>query len=390
MADCPDRLLKLQEAIEKKEDETHEADELMINEVVYLNEQKVNPNSFEADSDTSNIWYLDNGASNHMSGNRSFFSELDEKITGNVRFGDDSRIDIRGKGSIKFVFNGGEKKILHNVYYIPNLKSNIVSLGQATEAGCKVRMKDNQLYLYDRLGKLMIRTMRSRNRLYKVNLQTENDQCLQVTTTSTESSKWHARLDHINVDTMKMMINKELVTGIPRMTINKDTCVSCLLGRQTRQPFPSETAYRATRPLKLVHGDLCGPITPATPARKKYVFVIIDDFSRYMWTMLLQDKSEAFKKFKRFKSLAEQETKTEIQTFRTDRGGEFMSLEFQACCEASGIKRHMTAPYSPQQNGVVERRNRTLLEMTRSILKHMSVPNNLWGGSCSPCHLFDQ
>ena len=143
MADCPDQLLKLQEAIEKKEDETHEADELMINEVVYLNEQKVNPNSFEADSDKSNIWYLDNGASNHMSGNRSFFSELDEKITGKVRFGDDSRIDIRGKGSIKFVFNGGEKKILHNVYYIPNLKSNIVSLGQATKAGCEVRMKDN-------------------------------------------------------------------------------------------------------------------------------------------------------------------------------------------------------------------------------------------------------
>lgn len=98
-----------------------------------------------------------------------------------------------------------------------------------------------------------------------------------------------------------------------------------------------------------------------------------------MWTILLGEKSEAFEKFKRFKTLVEQETKTEIKTFRTDRGGEFTSYEFQAYCDKNGIKRHLTAPYSPQQNGVLERRNRTLLEMTRSLLKHMNMPNLLWG-----------
>lgn len=137
--------------------------------------------------------------------------------------------------------------------------------------------------------------------------------------------------------------------------------------------------YRATRPLELVHGDLCGPITPPTHAHKRYVFVLIDDYSRYMWTILLQEKNEAFEKFKNFKVLAEQETKSELRTFRTDRGGEFCSNEFVAFCEKNGVNRHLTAPYSPQQNGVVERRNRTLLEMTRSILKHMKVPNFLWG-----------
>jgi len=98
-----------------------------------------------------------------------------------------------------------------------------------------------------------------------------------------------------------------------------------------------------------------------------------------MWSLLLKEKSEAFNKFKSFKACVEQETGATIKTFRTDRGGEFVSQEFQAFCDASGIKRHLTAPYSPQQNGVVERRNRTLMEMTRSILKHMSVPNYLWG-----------
>lgn len=96
-SNCPDRLLKLQEAVEKRDDDTHEADELMMHEVVFLNEKKVIPKNFEDNLDTRNVWYLDNGASNHMSGNRSFFVNIDETVTGKVRFGDDSRIDIKGK-----------------------------------------------------------------------------------------------------------------------------------------------------------------------------------------------------------------------------------------------------------------------------------------------------
>ena len=98
-----------------------------------------------------------------------------------------------------------------------------------------------------------------------------------------------------------------------------------------------------------------------------------------MWTILLKQKSDALGKFKIFKERVEQEAKARIQTLRTDRGGEFVSSDFDIYCEESGIRRHLTAPYSPQQNGVVERRNMTLLEMTRSCLKHMSVPNYLWG-----------
>ena len=118
---------------------------------------------------------------------------------------------------------------------------------------------------------------------------------------------------------------------------------------------------------------------PPTPGNKRYLFVLIDDYSWYMWTVLLKQKSEAFEIFKTFKNLAGQETRTLVKTLRTDRGGEFMSQEFKLFCVKDGINRHLTARYSPQQNGVVERHNRTLLEMTRSILKHMTVPNLLWG-----------
>lgn len=92
-----------------------------------------------------------------------FFYKLDEAVTGMVRFGDNSRINIRVKGSIQFVFEGGEKKILNNVYYILGLRSNIIRLGQATEVGCKVRMKNHTLTLFDKYGGLMVRTTRSTN-----------------------------------------------------------------------------------------------------------------------------------------------------------------------------------------------------------------------------------
>ena len=256
------------------------------------------------------------------------------------------------------MFKGGEKKILGNMYYIPGLKSNIVSLGQATEAGCEVQMKEDQLTIYDRVGKVMTRRTRTKNRLYKVTLEVDSQDCLQITAKS-ESSTWHARLGHINTGTMKAMINTERVIGIPALTVEKETCMSGLLGKQTRKSFPQTTMYRATRPLKLVHGDLCGPITPPTHAHKRYVFVLIDDYSRYMWTILLQEKNEAFEKFKNFKVLAEQETKSELRTFRTYRGGEFCSNEFVAFCEKNGVNRHLTALYSPQQNGVAETKQNT-------------------------------
>ena len=183
----------------------------------------------------------------------------------------------------------------------------------------------------------------------------------------------------VPTDTVKTMIKKELVTGIPALADSTKTCVSCLKGKQTRKPFPQATAYRASKHLELVDADLCGPFTPPTPSHKRYIFALIDNHSRYMWTVLLTEKSEAFEKFKIFKKRVEQETKTELKTLRTDRGGDFVSREFQSYCDKYGINHHLIAPYSPQQNGVVERQNRTLLEMTRSILKHMNVPNYLWG-----------
>jgi len=370
--------LQLQETQENDNKETQVADELMMHEVVYLNEQSCMPSSFETNVDGENVWYLDNGASNHMTGDRRYFDKMDHSITGKIRFGDDSRIDIKGKGTIAFIDLNGKPRVMLDVYFIPELKSNIISLGQATESGCEIKLKDGYLTMHDQEGKLLVKAERSRNSLYKVKMGLRKEACLYLTSTSM-SSLWHARMGHVSLITLKSMIDKELIQGAPSLVIESEVCGSCLLGKQTRQSFPQATVFRATKKLELIHGDLCGPITPKTSVGNRYIFVLIDDYSRYMWTVLLKEKGDAFFKFKNFKALVEKESGEKIQTFITDRGGEFVSGEFNSFCERTGIRRHLTAPYTPQQNGEVERRDRTLLEMARSILKHMHMPNYLWG-----------
>lgn len=356
--------------------ETEETETVFIHEIVFLNEGNVVPKKLKAAKGDEEEWYLDNGASNHMTGNRNLFSELNERIVGKVRFGDGSCVDIKGRGSILFQGKRGEQRLLTNIYYIPALKNNIMSLGQATEAGCEVVMKGCHLVMKDVEGRVLMKVQRSENRLYKIGLKIGSQVCLQAKITN-DAWKWHARMGHVNFDSLRKMSSKRMVLGLPHLEQENQFCESCLVGKQTRTSFPQATSYRATRMLELVHADLCGPISPPTIGGNRYIFVLIDDFSRYMWSFLLKEKSEVFESFKSFKVLVESQTELKIKTLRTDRGGEFMSQSFQAYCDQSGITRHLTAPYTPQQNGVVERRNRTLLNMTRSILKAMKVPNYL-------------
>ncbi|KAJ0587052.1 putative RNA-directed DNA polymerase [Helianthus annuus] len=349
-----------------------------VQETVYLNEEKVIPKNYESGSEEKDLWYLDNGASNHMTGNISFFSELNKRVGGKVKFGDGSQVEICGKGSILLLGKTGEQRLLTDIYYIPSLHSNIISLGQATECGCDIRMKDDYLLMRDAQGKVLMNVTRSKNRLYTIKLKVGKPVCLKARIDN-ENWLWHARLGHLNFESMKQMVNKDMVVGMPKINHENQICDSCLVGKHTRQSFPKMASFRATRALELIHGDLCGPISPSTIAGNRYVFVLVDDFSRFMWTFLLKEKSDAFETFKKFKVMVEVEVRRKIKTFRTDRGGEFTSHEFSRFCENEGIIRHLTAPYSPQQNGVVERRNRTLMEMTRSILKARQVPNFMWG-----------
>nr|GEZ01874.1 zinc finger, CCHC-type [Tanacetum cinerariifolium] len=171
------------------------------------------------------------------------------------------------------------------------------------------------------------------------------------------------------------MAQRDLVCGIPTIKHTTQICDVCLIKKHSRAPFPKKAKVRSTSPLDLVYGDLCGPITPPTPSEKKYIFLLVDDYSRYMWVYFLITKAQAFDTFKEYKKSIENELRTTLKMLRTDRGGEFTSNEFM---QANGIARQLTAPYSPQQNGVVERRNRTIMSTTRCVMKAKNMPQNFW------------
>lgn len=348
------------------------------NNVVLLNEEAVIPKLSHGENVQSNLWYLDNGASNHMTGHREKFKTLDEGVTGKVKFGDGSTVEIKGKGSIILKCKNGEERLLHEVYFIPSLCSNIISLGQLSENGNKVIMHGDFLWIYEKQGDLLMKVKRSLNRLYKIIIESSSNECL-LSKSEETSWLWHSRLGHVNFKAMKLMSNAHMADGIPDFVQPKEICSGCLLSKQARKPFPAQSTFVAKKILGLVHADLCGPISPPTPSGNRYFFLLVDDFSRIMWVFMLKTKDEALEHFKKFRVLVEKETKEVIQTLRTDRGGEFVSKAFEEYCQEAGIQRHLTAPYTPQQNGVVERRNRTVVAMARSFLKEKGLPSFFWG-----------
>ncbi|KAK9054019.1 hypothetical protein SSX86_025095 [Deinandra increscens subsp. villosa] len=350
-------------------------------EQVLLHEARVVPSSFTDHSSKEEAeeveWYLDNGASNHMTYNVSLFSSLNTNIVGKVKFGDGSSIEVKGKGSVVLRGKHVDQRTLTNVYYLPKLKSNIISLGQLAERGCEVRILDEYLWLYDRLGKLILKVRRAHNRLYKVTLSAGSEMCFQ-TRLEGETGRWQSRLGHANFHTLENVTHKDLVIGVPRLKYEAHICDICLAGKQVRDSFPKESLYGAKHPLELVSMDLCGPITPETKSGIRYFMLILDDYSRYMWVYFLRSKDDAFDTFKKFRSQVESQLDHKIKSLRSDRGGEFTSSKFKEYCELNGISRMLTTPYSPQQNGAVERRNRTVMNMTRCILKEMNMPHVYW------------
>src|SRR3984885_12829257 len=132
-------------------------------------------------------------------------------------------------------------------------------------------------------------------------------------------------------------------------------------------------------PLELVHTDTCGPFSKRTPRGEEYLILFIDDFSRFVWLGLMKHKDEAFEKFKSFKALVENESGHKIKCLRSDRGGEFTSNEFFDFCEEHGIRREFSTARTPQQNGVVERMNRTIQQMARAMLDESGTPATFWG-----------
>jgi len=157
-----------------------------------------------------------------------------------------------------------------------------------------------------------------------------------------------------------------------------ETCEACLLGKMTKAPFTG-FPERAQDLLELIHTDVCGPMSTTARGGFQYFITFTDDFSRYGYVYLMKHKSETFEKFKEFQNEVENQRGKKIKALRSDRGGEYLSHEFSTHLKSCGIVPQLTPPGTPQRNGVSERRNRTLLDMVRSMMSQSDLPLSFWG-----------
>ncbi|GKB37255.1 zinc finger, CCHC-type containing protein [Tanacetum coccineum] len=198
-----------------------------------------------------------------------------------------------------------------------------------------------------------------------------------------DSILWHARLGHVHFKRMQDMSKDGL---IPAFDMDTEKCQTCMLNKITKKPF--QNVKRETEVLELIHSDLCDLHATPLLGNKKYFVTFIDDASRFCYVYLLHSKDEALDKFKVFKTEVELQQGSLIKRFRTDRGGEYMdTLYFQSV----GIIHETTAPYTPQQNGISERKNRVLKEMVNSMLSYSGLSQGFWGEAMlTACYLLNR
>ena len=255
------------------------------------------------DPHNDRMCYLDTGASSHMTGKKEFFHNIDDNMKGRVRFSDGSTIPYKGKGDISVTLKNGEILLIQNVLYLPDLKTNILSLEKLDDQGCKTSLSNGFLTVHDRVGRLLTKTKKTSGNMYKMKIDI-NEECSVIKEEESEAWLWHKRFCHQSFYTLQDMIRGDLVKGLPHFRSPNEVCTHCISSKHSRAPF-SSSSFKALSVLELLHMDICGPISPQKIGGKRYFFLIVDDYSRCMWIALLKEKSEALEQFKKFKSMAE-------------------------------------------------------------------------------------
>ncbi|GJX16900.1 retrovirus-related pol polyprotein from transposon TNT 1-94 [Tanacetum coccineum] len=319
---------------------------------------------------------VDSGCSKHMTGNLKLLTNFVEKFLGTVKFGNDQIAPILGYGDL---VQG--TITIKRVYYVEGLNHNLFSVGQFCDADLEVAFRKSTCYIRDLKGNDLLTGSRGTD-LYSISLQdstTPNPICLMAKATSSQAWLWHHRLSHLNFDTINLLSKNNIVNGLPKLKFVKDhLCSSCELGKAKRKSFHTKTTPSSKRRLQLLHMDLCGPMRVESINGKKYVLVIVDDYSRYTWTHFLRSKDETPGVLIDFLTLVQRGLHAQVTTVRTDKGTKFLNKTLHAYFAKEGIRHETSTARTPEQNGVVERRNRTLVEAARTMLSAAKVPLFFW------------
>ena len=323
-----------------------------------------------------------------MTGDLSLLKNFTRKNGGRVTFGDNTKGKILGVGDV----GNGTSPLIENVFLVDNLKHNLLSISQLCDKGYRVIFESSKCLIENVCNNEVVFFGDRSENVYTIDIEklTCKNQCLSAL--NDDSWLWHRRLGHASMHLLSKLSKKEVVRGLPNLPFQKDKiCDACQFGKQVRSSFKSILEISTTRPLQLLHMDLFGPSRTTSLGGKHYAFVIVDDFSRYTWVIFLATKEEALKTFSYFCKRVQNEQGYLITTIKSDHGGEFDNDAFEILCNENGYKHNFSAPRTPQQNGVVERKNRILQEMARSMLNENGLPKYFWAEAVNTsCHIVNR
>ncbi|KAJ9544496.1 hypothetical protein OSB04_024203 [Centaurea solstitialis] len=297
------------------------------------------------------IWYLDSGCSRHMTGSKSVLSDYHDERGPSVTFGGHGRGQTRGYGTLT---NG--VTTFKRVAYVEGLMHNLLSISQLCDKNHKVCFSKKKCKVKNKRKEVILTGVRQAD-IYIINMNTSTDNFCFVSRASTDTNwLWHKHLSHLNFKTLNQLCINNLVTGLLDFRYTKvSLCSACEKGKQTRASFKSKQISSISSPLQLLHMDLFGLVNVQSIAGKKYTLVIVDEYSRYTWSDAPEEIILFVRKMEKLNNLS-------VRSIRSDHGTEFKNSTLETFFDKKGISQNFSSIRTPQQNGVAERQNRTLIE----------------------------
>uniref|UniRef100_A0ACD5WKD8 Uncharacterized protein n=1 Tax=Avena sativa TaxID=4498 RepID=A0ACD5WKD8_AVESA len=347
---------------------------------------------FAACASRDDEWIIDTACSFHICCNKDWFSSYESVQTGDfVRVGNDNPCHIVGVGSVKIRTHDGMTRTLSEVKHIPSMARNLISLSTMDVDGYKYVGGHRVLKVSKGSLIHMIGDMNSA-KLYVLRGSTLPGIAAAVTSNDSDdcgkTHLWHMRLGHMSEQGMAELVKRELIDGC---NLSKfEFCEHCIFGKHKRVKF-NASVHTTKGILDYVHADVWGPSRKTSIGGANYMLTIIDDYSRKVWPYFLKHKSDVFDAFKKWKVMVEKQTEKKVKVLRTDNGMEFCSNEFEEFCSNDGMIRHHTIPYTPQQNGVAEHMNRTIISRARCMLSNAGMHRRFWAEAANTaCYLINR
>ncbi|WVZ88848.1 hypothetical protein U9M48_035316 [Paspalum notatum var. saurae] len=314
------------------------------------------------DRGIEDMWIMDSDCSRHMIGHHKWFSSLNPYIT----FGDNGEGKVLGVGSISL----SAKLSLREVAFVQNLGFNLVFVSQLLDEGFEVHFKKGACYVLNAEETLVFRVNHT---------SVSGPACCLVASPSTDIWKWHSRLGHLSFDLLVRLSSMGLIRGLPKLRNEKDlVCHPCRHGKMVAASHIPVSQVMTSFLAELLHMDTVGPARVDSVSGKWYVLVVVDDFSRFSWIFFMEFKDEAFGFVRDLVLRLRNESHKAMRAIRSDNSREFRNSRFENFYRDLGLEHQFSSPYTPPQNGVVERKNCTLVEMARTMLDEHRSPRHFW------------